>query len=238
MRPLRASPPPARVASLLLEGREIPLTVRRRRGMRRMVLRVHPVTSAVTLSLPYGVALRDGIAFVQSRARWLLRQIAEKGAPEEADGRVITFRGETCTVRHTGGLRGVVCLEGAEILVPGAPEFADRRLRDWLKSEARRVIVPMVQEKAAALGVSIARISVRDTSSRWGSCNQDGALSFSWRLILAPPGVLEYVVAHEVAHRREMNHSEQFWKIVAVLCPHHAESRAWLRRHGEGLYRV
>ncbi|MBV8939567.1 MAG: M48 family metallopeptidase, partial [Alphaproteobacteria bacterium] len=123
------------------------------------------------------------------------------------------------------------------LLVAGEPDFVPRRVRDWLKAEARREIARRAEAHAEALGCRIRRITLRDTVSRWGSCSSDGRLSFSWRLMLAPAEVLEYVVAHEVAHLREMNHSAAFWRIVAQRCPYHAEARAWLKRHGAQLYR-
>ena len=88
-----------------------------------------------------------------------------------------------------------------------------------------------------ALGVKVKRLSIRDQSSRWGSCTSAGSLSFSWRLILAPPYVLDYLAAHEVAHLVEMNHSARFWRVVGRVCGHVERAKTWLDTHGNDLHR-
>jgi predicted metal-dependent hydrolase len=123
------------------------------------------------------------------------------------------------------------------IRVGGRPEHASRRLIDWLKREARRKIEERVLEHATRLGVRPKRITIRDTSSRWGSCSSARSLSFSWRLVMAPPAVLDYVVAHEVAHLRELNHHPRFWRLVDFLVPDVEKSQAWLSEHGALLHR-
>jgi predicted metal-dependent hydrolase len=110
-------------------------------------------------------------------------------------------------------------------------------VKDFLKREARRDLALSVRRYAEVLGVKFTRISVRDQSSRWGSCTSDGVLSFSWRLILAPPFVLDYLAAHEVAHLVEMNHSARFWRVVARICPETDRAKAWLHAHGNELHR-
>lgn len=112
-----------------------------------------------------------------------------------------------------------------------------RRVREWLKKEARAEIAAIAAAKAERIGRSIKKISLRDTRSLWGSCNHKGNLSFSWRLVFAPRDILDYIVSHEVAHLAELNHSAAFWRIVAELCPHWRESRAWLKKYGEQLFR-
>ena len=110
-------------------------------------------------------------------------------------------------------------------------------LRDFLKREAKRDLEAASRRAAAALGVTVKRVSVRDQSSRWGSCSTTGVLSYSWRLILAPPFVLDYLAAHEVAHLVEMNHSRAFWRVVERICPDVARAKAWLDAHGAELHR-
>ncbi len=110
-------------------------------------------------------------------------------------------------------------------------------MRDYLKREAKRELEVASKRAAAALGVTVKRVSVRDQSSRWGSCSTTGVLSYSWRLILAPPYVLDYLAAHEVAHLVEMNHSAAFWRVVARICPQMDRAKAWLDAHGTGLHR-
>ncbi len=140
-------------------------------------------------------------------------------------------------LRHVGGGGAPVRLEGGEIRVAGRPEHMARRVRDWLRGEARRRIEPVTAARAAEIGRSVTRITIRDQKSRWGSCAPGGRLSFNWRLVLAPGWVLDYVVAHEVAHLVEANHSAAFWQIVERLDGNAAEARNWLRRHGLALQR-
>ena len=111
------------------------------------------------------------------------------------------------------------------------------RVGDFLKREAKRDLEAASRRAAEKLGVSVKRVSVRDQSSRWGSCSSTGVLSYSWRLILAPPFVLEYLAVHEVAHLKEMNHSPRFWRLVKEHCPDTARAKAWLDAHGSDLHR-
>jgi predicted metal-dependent hydrolase len=137
------------------------------------------------------------------------------------------------------GITRVIAGDDGEpcIVVAGPPEHLARRLGDFLKREARRDIEAAVLRHAATLKVVPGKIRLGDATSRWGSCSPRGGLAFSWRLILAPPHVLDYLAAHEVAHRREMNHGRRFWATVARLRPDYEDSEAWLRANGAGLHR-
>ncbi len=126
---------------------------------------------------------------------------------------------------------------GQLLCVAGERAHLSRRLHDFLKREARRDLTEASRRYAAALDVSIGRITLRDTASRWGSCSSSGALSYSWRLIFAPPFVLDYLAAHEIAHRREMNHGPRFWKAVDMLYPDRERAERWLKVHGPELHR-
>ena len=106
-----------------------------------------------------------------------------------------------------------------------------------LKAEARQKIAAQVREKTAVAGLKAARITVRDQVTRWGSCAANGNLAFNWRLICAEPFVLDYVVAHEVAHLVHMDHSRRFWRIVDALCPEADAARSWLAKNGNDLMR-
>jgi predicted metal-dependent hydrolase len=121
--------------------------------------------------------------------------------------------------------------------VAGGFEHLDRRVHDFLKREARRDLQKAAERYADVLDVKVKRLSIRDQSSRWGSCTSSGSLSFSWRLILAPPFVLDYLAAHEVAHLVEMNHSPRFWKIVGRICNHVERAKRWLDAEGNDLHR-
>ena len=129
-----------------------------------------------------------------------------------------------------------VAIIDAEIRVRGAPEHFARRVRDHLAHLAARELACRARAYAERIDRKIARITVRDTKSRWGSCSGTGCLSFSWRLVLAPATVVDYVVAHEVAHLAEMNHGPRFWRLVRTLTPDCATPRAWLKRHRSRLF--
>jgi predicted metal-dependent hydrolase len=122
-------------------------------------------------------------------------------------------------------------------VVAGRLEHASRRLKDWLLEQARADLDASVTRHSRMLGVKARSISLRDQTSRWGSCTAGGLLSFSWRLILAPSHVLDYVAAHEVAHLVEMNHGPRFWKHVSRCMPRLEEAKRWLRSHGADLHR-
>lgn len=123
------------------------------------------------------------------------------------------------------------------ICVSGEERHGPRRLADWLRSEAKTDLLKRVEHHGGELGCNPKRISVRDQSSRWGSCSSSGTLCFSWRLIFAPTFVLDYVAAHEVAHLREMNHSQRFWRLVRQTMPDMQRARAWLKQNGAELHR-
>jgi len=122
------------------------------------------------------------------------------------------------------------------IHVPGAPHHMRRRLVDWLKAEAAHDLDVASTKYAIAMSARFRKLNVRDQKSRWGSCSSDGVLSYSWRLILAPSFVLDYVAAHEVAHLREMNHSMRFWRLVLTHCPDSRNAKVWLKLYGNRLH--
>jgi hypothetical protein len=159
-----------------------------------------------------------------------------------ADGASIPLRGELHLIRHAAGRRGTVTRavdeDGPVLLVAGRVEHLRRRVLDFLKREARRDLERAVARHAMVLGVRPKAIRLRDQTTRWGSCSSTGTLSFSWRLVMAPPFVLDYLAAHEVAHLHEMNHSPRFWHLVESLCPRTSQARAWLNSEGLHLHAV
>jgi predicted metal-dependent hydrolase len=155
---------------------------------------------------------------------------------------MVPLRGVPHRIAHRRGVRGTVWSEldasGEPLLcVAGNAPHIDRRISDFLRREAKRELETASRRFAADLGVTVRRVAVRDQSSRWGSCSTTGMLSYSWRLILAPSYVLNYLAAHEVAHLVEMNHSPRFWRLVQRLCPGHERAKAWLDVHGSDLHR-
>ncbi len=221
-----------------LGGREVALVVRRSARARRLALRIPGHDDSVELVLPARAAEADGLAFLRSRTDWVIERL-ERMPPRVpfADGAVLPLGGAPHVLRHVGGRGAPVRLDGNEILVTGRPDHMARRAGDWLRAEARRRIEPLAHRMAAEIGREVNRITIRNQKSRWGSCAPGGRLSFNWRLVLAPAWVLDYVVAHEVAHIAEPNHSPAFWAVVARLNPDAKAGRAWLRREGMDLHR-
>ncbi|HYM01621.1 MAG TPA: SprT family zinc-dependent metalloprotease, partial [Stellaceae bacterium] len=143
-------------------------------------------------------------------------------------------------IRHVArsGERGPVWIEGREIRVSGDEEHIARRVRDFLRERAREELGRRARRLAAQVDRKIGRITVRDTTTRWGSCSANGNLAFSWRLVMAPEAVLHYVVAHEAAHLVEMNHGPRFWKLVERLVPNFERQRDWLNNNRAWLLRI
>lgn len=227
---------PSKTAMLALGAREIPLLMRKIKGARKLHLRFRPLSDDVLLTLPHHVSYAVAEDFARSKADWLSRQIATHGARVAFEhGAEIPISGTSHRIqRHDG--RGTPRIENGQLIIHSQPEFLVRRVRDFLVAQARAIIIPHAEHASRELGVTFRTITLRDTGSRWGSCTKDGALSFSWRLVMAPEYVLKYVVYHEMAHRVEMNHSPRFWAVVASLMPEYAAAERWLSRHGHTLY--
>jgi predicted metal-dependent hydrolase len=244
MRQARVAPSTAS-EKLRLKGIATPVEVRRHPGARRMTLRVSRARRAVIVTLPMQCCLDAAGRFVSTHIEWVRERLGSLPEPVPfRDGAVIPLRSIPHVVALTGPARRgrVVTIERAcggiaRLNVSGDAEHARRRLHDWLVEEARRDLDERVQWHAANLGVRPKRIVVRDQVSRWGSCSTTGALSFSWRLVLAPPYILDYVAAHEVAHLAEMNHGPRFWALVRKTMPATDEAKRWLQVYGMDLHR-
>jgi predicted metal-dependent hydrolase len=217
--------------------------LRRHRQARRYTLRIDAPTREVVLTMPPRGSVREAKEFAQKHGGWIAARL--KRLPEAAPfahGVEVPLRGEPHRIVHRRGERGTVWTEtdgsGQRLLcVAGEPPHVDRRISDFLKREAQRDLDAASRNYAAQIGVSIKRICVRDQSSRWGSCSNTGVLSFSWRLILAPPFVLDYLAAHEVSHLVELNHSPRFWRLVKRLYPQLERAKVWLDANGTDLHR-
>jgi predicted metal-dependent hydrolase len=180
--------------------------------------------------------MAEALEFARSRGDWLRAQLsAQAETVQVGHGVTLPLEGRRMRIAPATGRR--ILAEGPDLLVPGPPDMVATRLQAWLKARARDRLAAASDHYAALLGRRYGRLSLRDTRSRWGSCSAKGALSYSWRLVLAPPEVLDYVAAHEVAHLAEMNHSPAFWAVVAGLMPGHAAARRWLRQEGAALHR-
>jgi predicted metal-dependent hydrolase len=191
------------------------------------------------VTLPIKATRRAGMALLMGHADWVADRLA--ALPE-----VITFRqgaevpiaGIPYRIQHNQAARGGAFLLDRELHVTGSVEFLPRRVGDFLRQEARRRLGALVSAKAALIGIAPKRLTIKDTTSRWGSCAPDKSLALSWRLVMAPAFVQDYVVAHEVAHLRHMNHGPRFWSLVDELTPHTRAAIPWLRAEGARLLRI
>lgn len=225
------------VEQLVLRGEpEIEVQLRRSARARRMSLRVSRLDGRVTLSVPSTLRLDAARDFLEERADWVRGHLSRRPhALVPAPGVEIPVEGRVRLIELTPGRK--MRLTPEQLLVaagrPVAPQVAG-----LLKALARDRLTAACDRHAAAVSRPVTRISLRDTRSRWGSCTSQGNLMFSWRLAMAPPVVLDYVAAHEVAHLVEMNHSAAFWRVVAGLCPEFEAHRRWLRTEGADLHRI
>jgi predicted metal-dependent hydrolase len=220
-------------------GRKLAVLVKRNARARRMILRIDESLGIPVITLPNRTALAKGEDFLRQNLGWLESRL-DRMAPGVpfCDGSVFPLRGAPCRIVHRGG-RGVVGLEkrasGWVLLVPGEADFVHRRITEWVKREARHDLERAVAWYTRHVGRRETHIRVADPKSRWGSCSSTGVLTFSWRLVLAPPFVLDYLAAHEVAHLREMNHGPRFWALLERLEPDYEFARDWLTREGPKL---
>jgi predicted metal-dependent hydrolase len=224
-----------------LRAGEVPVRVRMSPRARRLALRIDAQAEAVELVLPRRTSARRAMAFIEENRNWLDKRIT--ALPPRtllADGATVPLLDKPYRIRRVELARDRqhAWIADGEIHVAASPEQLSRRLIEFLKEMARGEFHRRADALSARIGRKVGRISVRDTTTRWGSCSANGNLAFSWRLIMAPDAVLEYVVAHEVAHLAEMNHSKRFWKLVEKLAPGVDGQRHWLNRHRARLLRI
>ena len=234
---LRAPPPAPEPQVLLIGGQKIVLKFKRNARARRMILRLDSKTGGLVMTLPRRSGLNEALRFVEKSAGWVLGQMAKQVQRKSViDGAQILFRGQPHVLKLTGGRRGVVEAAQGVISVPGDAAHAERRIKDFIKKQALAELSEASQRYATAMNTRYRAITLRDQKSRWGSCSASGGLSYSWRLILAPSFVLDYVAAHEVAHLREMNHGPRFWRLVLTHCHNAKQAKAWMKTHGRELH--
>jgi predicted metal-dependent hydrolase len=243
---------------ILIDGAELPYVLVRRRGRRRLTLTVEPRHGLRVLAPPR-LSLREIESFIARERDWLRQRLEEAAAWERAhplrrfaDGETLLLLGErwTLRVREEIGRRrprvqrsarfegpGTITLRLPEGLPPAQRrEAAATALERWYRRLARELLSARVAHWSAATGLAPGRLSVRDTTSRWGSCSSRGHLSFNWKIVMAPPPVVDYLVVHELCHLRHLDHSPRFWALVARHCPDYERARRWLRRRGRELY--
>ncbi len=217
-------------STITLEGKPVCYHIRPSKRARSISLRISAGTG-LEVVVPPRAGLDEVRRFVAGRSRWILKTLDYYRKFEAPPPGHLLIRGRYVPVQVVKGPASIALGEELVVTLP------DRRrvravLQGWLLRQAEMVFGPMVEEIRSQLGVQVARISFRDTRSKWASCSRSGNLCFNWRLVMAPPGVVRYVVVHELCHRLEFNHTPKFWSRVESLCPDHRSHRKWLSSNG------
>ena len=249
---LRRKPDPPLPEAIEIAGGTLSLTVRQNPRAKRMIMRIAPGGGGLLVTVPKGMPNRKVREFLDRHRGWVEERVSR--APDRvtiSPGAVIPLRGEPTLLVHRGGrlvtrLEPVAAGDGdsasvgprQELLVGGTPEHFSRRVLDHLRREARRDLEAAVKLHAAAVGLEPPRHHPQGHHQPLGLLHHDRRLAFSWRIIMAPPSVIDYLAAHEVAHLREMNHGPQFWALCSKLCPDMEDAKVWLKRHGRGLHAI
>ena len=216
----------------------VEVTLRRSDRARRFSLRISRVNGQVTLSLPKWAPEAEALRFAASQEGWIRRALAARPVTQGLHvGAMMPFAGQMLRI-EAGAVRAVQVTDGCLIVPNAARDAPGARIEAFVKLAARQRLQVACDHYGGLIGRSPAGIALRDTRSRWGSCSSAGRLMFSWRLMLAPPAVLDYVAAHEVAHLAQMNHSPAFWAVVRRIMPDYQVHRAWLRAQGGGLQAI
>ena len=236
----KAPPAPPPDLAIEIDGRRIPVVVKTRANARRVTLRADSTKGVIRLSLPPRASLRRALAMLDTHRDWIAARVASwPRSAGFAPGASLMVEGETLTIDWAPARPRTVSIDGASLRVGGPAESLSGRIERFLKARAKTVLTEETREHAAKLGKPVAAVTVRDTASRWGSCSATARIAYSWRLILAPPSVRRYVVAHEVAHLAHMDHSPAFWRTTEALYDGDIEAaRRWLKRHGAALHWV
>ena len=223
----------------------VPIIARVNRRAKRLILRVDPVANVVTVTAPSARAVPEAIAFAKSRRDWIAGQLSDRFCARPFQpGDIVPFRGEPHLLCHSPGRRATriapmnEAVSGAKafIEVSGAEDHFNRRVCDWMKANAKSTFVEKSDYYCRELNVARGAVTVRDTRTRWGSCSSSGALSFSWRLILAPEWITDYVAAHECTHLIHMDHSPAFWRRLKSLGVDARAANNWLQENGQTLF--
>ncbi len=225
-----------------IDGRDVPVTLKANGRARRFIVRVHPITGEVAITAPTKSAFPHALRFAQKERRWIAKQLA--ALPERvpfAPGAHVPYQGTPHLIEHAPHAKGTVWIEEREptpvIVSAGAEPHIPRRVKDWLKKQARHELDALVMSFAPQIGQAPKRLTIRDPETRWGSCATNGVISFSWRLIMAPPFVMRYVAAHEMAHLVHMHHRPTFWRLVDTMVDDVPRAKEWLTQHGSLLHR-
>ncbi len=220
------------ITDILLTGEPpTPIVVRRIANGRRLSLRIDRISGRVYLTVPDHLRMDEARRFVRDRQDWITRNLqdaVQRRVPAFGDS--FPLEGRSFEIHKAGGSR-IRCRDSL-LLAPCTDAKLPAALGEFCRSLARERLLARTRHHADTLSLPHPAIRLRDTRSRWGSCSSDNRLMFSWRLVMAPPEVLDYVAAHEVSHLAELNHSKRFWQIVERLCPDYLQHRQWLRQNG------
>lgn len=225
---------------VLSSGEKIPVIIETRRGARNVTLRPKTVpTFQIHISKPWATSTAFVMKFLESKRKWIENIFAD--APQKThlkSGDIIEFLGRTVRLVHDSNLRGNKYLDESKtvLVIGGADDMFERRVRDFIRDEFLVVVKEIIHTTPREFWPK--RISLRDTTSRWGSCSSNGNMSFSWRLAFAPYEVMRYVIMHELAHTKHMNHSPEFWTTVSQLYGFGVErAKRWLTKNGAELHK-
>ena len=239
----KPTPSPIEEREHHVAGRTLPLRIVENERARRLTLRIDAGGQSLRITVPPGLRRGEVEKFLDRHQGWLEQRLSKvPERPQVRPGIKIPLHGVPHLIVHEPGKRGTVVLgadeAGPTLVVHGDRLHLPRRIADFLKREAKRDIEALVIKHTGAIGRRAKNIRFKDTSSRWGSCTADGSLSFSWRIMMAPAPVINYLVAHEVAHLKEMNHGPKFWKLCEELCPDTERCKAWLKKNGAALQAI
>lgn len=213
------------------------IKVVRSNSLRKLTLRIDSKERIPVLSVPRFCSQRHAIKFVNENMDWILQSLAKLPEIKKfADGEKICLFGQEVTISHRPQEKGGVWIEGNLLCVSGETEFLHRRVRDYIRRRAGDEFYTRSQKLAEKIGCKLNGVVIKDTKSRWGSCSSLNNINYSWRIALAPDFVIDYLMAHEVSHLKHQDHSDDFWKCVALLCPEWSRGNSWLRRYGKSLY--
>lgn len=236
------------IASLLNQGKKpidaatLPNGVvpRISKRAKRLSLRVDSVKGVVALIIPPHCSNRKAAAFANQHHAWITQKLHELPQSQPFHhGQIIPILGRDRTIKITRGSPAQITLQEGSLIIETRRDDPSGEVKRFLKTLATQYFTPLLNAKAAQIGKTAPTLCLRDTKSRWGSCGSDGRIMLSWRLIFTPPDVMDYVIAHEVAHLRHMNHGADFWSLCNDLCAQDMNtSRQWLTDHGTAVLRI
>ena len=224
-----------------IKGKTTPLVARVNRRAKRLILSVDPVLGEIRVTAPSKRSLPEAVSFARERSDWIAGQMTtELAAKPFVEGGAMPYNGVNYEIVRRGGPRARIEIgtidDNPVIFVGGESAHINRRITDWLKKRARVELTERVDHFCEKLQQSRGAIRIRDTRTRWGSCSSDRVLSFSWRLVMAPPTIIDYVAAHECAHLVHMNHSPAFWRLIASMGVDARGATNWFKENGAVLF--